>query len=205
MPDDITLTINEGESFGVPITLQDDDAVALVLATTVTVNGTIKSDFGGSPTTYATFDGGVVDSASGIIGVSLSVSAANSYVSAAESASAFSSTTTRTAEFGVFDINIDEAESGLSITGGSQTLRQVVVSGDYQRLTSGGSVITISGSTGNDGSYVSVGSTYDTGNDETTVTLDAALASATMDGSLALTRTTRIAQGTAFASREVTA
>lgn len=204
MATDSGITIEEGHSFGATIAVKDEDGTALALADTVTVNATIKSDFGGSPTTYATFDGGVIDGPNGLVGIGLTAAAASTYVGLAESGSAFADSTTRDGQYGIYDVNIDETTAAQTITAVDTTNDTLTISGDYSRLAAGGAVVVVSGSTGNDGTYASIGAVYTSGTNTTEIALEEDITNATVDGTLTIARTTRLAQGTVTASREVT-
>jgi hypothetical protein len=72
--------------------------------------------------------------------------------------------------------------SNAPITGGSQGSKQFIVTGDVTSYCTAGKIITVRGSTGNDGVYTVVSSSY--GAPSTTVTVSEAIPSATFDGIL---------------------
>jgi hypothetical protein len=79
-------------------------------------------------------------------------------------------------------------QTPIAITGVSIANKTFTVDGDYAFELGYGGRFTISGSTGNDGDYHSVGAVYDSGADETTVTVKEIPADATAGGDITVTR-----------------
>lgn len=81
--------------------------------------------------------------------------------------------------------NVAAAIAG--VTAGVAGAASFVVSGDRLSLLIEGETLTVSGSTGNDGSYtIRTGSTYSSGSDETTIPVAESVADATADGTLTI-------------------
>lgn len=70
------------------------------------------------------------------------------------------------------------------VTAVDTTADTVTVSGDVTGLVSAGDIVTIDGSTGNDGDYTIDSLSYDSSNDETTITVKESIGDSTADGSV---------------------
>ncbi len=201
---DTDIVIQQDTTFSFPISITTDAGVIIPLAANVFVSGKIKSDFGASPTVYAVFTSGAIDTANGALGFGLTTAAATTYVALAVTSGAFSAgDDVRLAPFGVFDMQMDETTDTESITVVSIPMQQFTVAGDFARMGDAGAVVVITTSTGNDGTYVSVGSIYDSIGDTTIIAVAETIPNAVADGVLTLARNTRLVQGNASASREV--
>jgi len=75
---------------------------------------------------------------------------------------------------------IPDAEA--SITGVDDTAGTFTVSGDVSTLLATGDIFTVTGSTGNDGEYTVDSLSYDSNNDETTITVKESIPDTTADG-----------------------
>ncbi len=73
-------------------------------------------------------------------------------------------------------------EHEAQITAVDDSADTVTVSGDASGLLATGEIITVVGSSGNDGDYTVESASYDDANDETTITLKEALSDSTADG-----------------------
>lgn len=79
-------------------------------------------------------------------------------------------------------ISLNEGDFSAAIVGVNQGSKIFTIDGNYMDQLEIGEIFTVSGSTGNDGDYTVLDVAYDSGNDETVVTVSEIIPDATVDG-----------------------
>lgn len=178
------LTMHANEPYTLLITVTDDDGSPVAIKAASEFSGYIADDYSTGGTLLETLHGAVYAGASGQGVLSLS----EAEVNALQASATFASVTDHTGDLGFLVGYLNQVSDGDTVTGVSQANKTFTVGDDITDLWPGGAAtlaggtVTVSGSTGNDGTYTIAKAVVSGGN--TTVTVLESLPSAVADGTL---------------------